>query len=65
MLDHCGLRWEDACLYFQANARPVATASAAQVRKPLYSHSVGRWRVYAEDLKPLIEHLAANGIACQ
>lgn len=65
MLEHCGLRWEDECLNFHANARAVATASAAQVRKPLYTDSVGRWRLYAEELKPLIDHLAASGISCQ
>ncbi len=41
---HCGLPWDDACLSFQAARRAVKTASAAQVRQPLYGGAVGRWR---------------------
>ncbi|MBA3564226.1 MAG: sulfotransferase [Gammaproteobacteria bacterium] len=41
-----GLEWSEACLAFHASGRPVNTASYAQVRKPLYSSSIGRWRHY-------------------
>ena len=41
MLDFCGLEFEEACLRFDENASPVATASAAQVRQPIYASSVG------------------------
>jgi hypothetical protein len=43
----CGLGWDEACLDFHRSARPVATASAWQVRQPLYRSSIGRWRHYA------------------
>lgn len=59
---HCGLAWEDRCLDFHTGSAPVTTASAVQVRRPLYSDSVGKWRAYATELEPLARHLEANGI---
>ena len=46
LLDFCGLEFEPACLNFHENAAPVATASAAQVRQPLYRSSLDRWKRY-------------------
>jgi Flp pilus assembly protein TadD len=54
VLDHCGLPWEEACLRFHENRRPVRTASSEQVRQPLYSTGIGRWRAYEDQLAPLI-----------
>ncbi len=54
---HCGLPWDDACLRFHEVQRPVLTASAAQVRQPIYRNSVGRSRAYEQELGPLIEAL--------
>lgn len=54
MIEFCGLPWDDACLRFNENRRPVRTASVTQVRQPLYGGSVGRWRVYARHLAPLL-----------
>lgn len=42
----CGLEWDSACLKFYENRRFVATASYDQVRRPVYSQSVGRYRHY-------------------
>ena len=57
IIRHCGLDWNDACLrYYQIN-RPVRTASAVQVRQPIYSSSIGRWRPYQHWLRPLMEGL--------
>ena len=53
LLDHCGLGWDDACLSFHENKRPVRTASNAQVRQPIYGSSVGRWRNYEKHLETL------------
>jgi tetratricopeptide (TPR) repeat protein len=53
-----GLDWEPACLEFHKTERPVLTASAWQVRQPLYSHSAGRWRHYQGHLGPLLQVLA-------
>jgi tetratricopeptide (TPR) repeat protein len=49
----CGLEWEDACLSFEKNASPSFTASAAQVREPIYTSSVQLWRHYESELAPL------------
>ena len=58
MLDFCGLDWNPACLDFPGAERAVWTASAAQVRQPLYRSSVGRWRPAPGILKPLMDGLA-------
>lgn len=63
MLGYCGLEWDPACLDFHLNASPTATASAAQVRQPLYSTSIGRWKRHAADLEPLARILTDAGIA--
>jgi hypothetical protein len=55
-----GLPWDPACLAFHQTRRHVRTASVAQVRQPIYSRSVGRWRHYAETLRPLIEELGLD-----
>ena len=53
----CGLAWEPACLEFQRAKRPVRTASAVQVRRPLFQTSVGRWKRYERALAPLFARL--------
>jgi len=45
-------------LRFHESAAPSATASAVQVRRPLYTSSIGRWRRHAEALEPLRARLA-------
>ena len=62
LLVHCRLPWEEACLHFERNERAVATASAVQVRQPLYVSSVGRWRRFERHLQPLIDELLAAGV---
>ncbi len=57
LLDFAGLEWDPRCLEFQQVQRPVHTASAWQVRQPLYARSVGRWRRYREHLGGLEEAL--------
>jgi tetratricopeptide (TPR) repeat protein len=57
MVAFCGLDWDGACLDFHNTARPVATASAWQVRQPLYNSSVDRWRRYEPWLGELRELL--------
>lgn len=62
LLDFVGLEFDPACLNFHDNAAPVDTASSVQVRSPLYSSAIGRWRRYGEELSPLIEALKAEGV---
>jgi hypothetical protein len=52
-----GLEWEPATLRFFERAGAVETASAAQVRRPIYRTSVERWRRHASRLGPLIKAL--------
>ena len=53
LLAHCGLPFEAACLAFHETKRSVRTASAEQVRQPLYTSGVGYWRHFAAELEPL------------
>jgi Flp pilus assembly protein TadD len=62
LLQYCGLPWEDQCLRFHENTRASTTASAVQVRQPVYATSVGKWRHYARQLEPLRARLEAAGI---
>jgi tetratricopeptide (TPR) repeat protein len=57
LIDFVGLAWEPACLAFHLTQRTVNTASQWQVRQPLYSRSVGRWRRYKPFLSPLLAAL--------
>lgn len=52
-----GLDWDPACLDFHTNRSASSTASAAQVRRPLYSSSVEKWRHYESELAPLASGL--------
>jgi tetratricopeptide (TPR) repeat protein len=53
----CGLEWEPACLEFHRTKRPVRTASVIQVRQPVYSRSVARWRHYEQTIADLFAGL--------
>jgi hypothetical protein len=57
MLEFCGLEWDPACLAFDQSRRAVWTASAAQIRRPLFNSSVGRWRPAPAILRPLLDGL--------
>lgn len=57
IISHCRLPWDDSCLGFHRTKRPVKTASAAQVRMPIYRTSIGRWREYRDFLEPLLRVL--------
>jgi hypothetical protein len=63
LLDHCGLEWDDACLSFYQTDRPVSTASVLQVRQPIYTDSVQRWRPAPEKLAPLLQGLSGQSAA--
>jgi tetratricopeptide (TPR) repeat protein len=62
IIEYLGLGWERACLDFHSQSGPAATASAAQVRQPIYASSVGRWRCYERQLTPLARKLREHGI---
>lgn len=55
-----GLDWDNRCLAFHEAKRPVRTASAAQVRQPIYRNSLELWRRYEKGLQPLLDRLPAE-----
>lgn len=59
LVNHCGLAWEDRISSFHSRVRTVTTASATQVRRAIYSSSVGKWRNYETVLAPLIDALGS------
>ncbi len=61
---HCGLEWRTEALEIQKNSAVSLTASASQVRRPIYGSSSGRWRHYQRHLGPLIETLRQHGVEC-
>lgn len=57
LIDFIGVEWEDSCLRFHETERSVATLSRSQVRQPIYTSSVKRWKRYGAALDPLKEAL--------
>jgi tetratricopeptide (TPR) repeat protein len=57
LLEYCGLEWDAACLDFHKTKRQIRTASVTQVRQPIYTTSVERWRKYEKFLGPLLDEL--------
>jgi hypothetical protein len=53
LLEHCRLEFQPACLNFHQTRRAVRTASAEQVRQPIYTSGVGYWRHFETELEPL------------
>src|SRR5215469_14420076 len=63
LLEFCGLDWQENCSDFHNNTAPTTTASASQVRRPLYDTSVSQWRHYRNQLASLEKLLRAAGVA--
>jgi hypothetical protein len=57
VLTYCELPWDDRCLEFHRTKRVAPTASAIQIKSPIYPSSIGRWKNYQQHLQPLIEVL--------
>jgi Flp pilus assembly protein TadD len=62
LLQFCNLTWNDACLNFENNEAPATTASAVQVRAPMYRSSMQRWKHYGNEMADLQKLLADAGI---
>ena len=58
LLEFLGLEWDEGCLAFHQAGNAVRTASAWQVREPLYRRSSGRWRHYEDHLRGVIAQLS-------
>jgi hypothetical protein len=62
LLAACGLEYEPGCMEFYKTQRRVKTASLGQVRQPIYSRSVGRWRNYESELADLFRAIPDGGL---
>ena len=62
LLEGLGLEFEEACLRFEQNVAPVATASSVQVREKVHSRSVGKWKRFQTELQPLQARLEEGGV---
>jgi len=60
LLEYCQIPFDPDCLAFHESKRNVKTASFAQVRKPIYSSSVQRWKRYEKQLQPIASRLAGS-----
>jgi tetratricopeptide (TPR) repeat protein len=63
LLDACALEWDPQCLKFYENREASTTASTAQIRRPVYKSSIGKWRNYEQQLQPAVEILRQAGIS--
>jgi tetratricopeptide (TPR) repeat protein len=62
LLEYLDLEWDPQCLNFEQNTAGVATASALQVRKPLYGDAVERWRRFENEIEPALAILTDPGV---
>jgi hypothetical protein len=62
LIEFLELPWEDACLNFHQQKAAVTTASAVQVRQPVHTRSIGRWRRYERQLEPMRRELEKEGV---
>ncbi|MBD1582633.1 tetratricopeptide repeat-containing sulfotransferase family protein [Pseudoalteromonas sp. S16_S37] len=62
LLNFCDLPWQSQCIDFHLNTTPVSTASKVQVREPLNSKSIGRWRNFESHLEEVINYLTSQDI---
>ena len=62
LIEFLGLPWEDACLEFHKQDTAVTTASAVQVRQPVHTGSIGRWRRYEAHLAVMRRTLEEQGV---
>ena len=65
LIAYCGLQWESRCLDFHTSKAASTTASAVQVRQPVYSTSVQKWRNYEQQLALLKARLTDAGLLDQ
>ncbi len=62
LIGKLGLKFESACLNFDKNTAPSATASSAQIREKIHSRSVNRWSKFEKHLILLRDKLRDVGI---
>lgn len=63
LIEFCALPWQKQCLHAERNQAPVSTASKVQVREPINTKSIGRWRQYQAHTAELEQFLQSQGIS--
>jgi len=63
ILEFLNLPFDQGVLSFHDRDNVVSTASAVQVRQPVYGSAVGRWKRYGDRLQPALEVLQKAGLA--
>lgn len=61
----CGLDWDPACLAFHENTSAVQTPSRWQVRQPVHTRSIGRWKHYASRMDALLAALGEDPLPAE
>ena len=64
LLAYCALDWSDSCLRFFEDVSPSTTASATQIRRPIYTTSIGRWRNYESELSEVAAKFQSSSLEC-
>ena len=59
----CGVPWDSSAVEIHTGTGVSMTASASQIRRPIYQSSAGKWRRYRRHLTPLVEALRSHGVA--
>jgi hypothetical protein len=62
IIEYLELPWEKACLQFHRQDAAVTTASAVQVREPVHTRSIARWKKYQDQLQPMRDELLKHGV---
>lgn len=62
VLGFCDLAWQDQCLDFQNQPQAATTASAYQVRQPIYKSSVSKWKHYRHEIAEIENIFTQNGL---
>ncbi|MTI43648.1 Flp pilus assembly protein TadD [Roseibium hamelinense] len=57
LIDFAGLDWDPACLEFYKGETPVTTFSDTQVRRPIFTSSIGRWKMHKDTMPELFDKL--------
>ena len=57
LIKSCDFKWDEQCLNFHKNKRPIKTASDAQARKKIYKSSLGISKKYSSDLRYVFNDL--------
>ncbi|CAH0991606.1 hypothetical protein SIN8267_01715 [Sinobacterium norvegicum] len=65
LLAFLGLEWQQNCVDFHHNSRPVRTVSSSQVRQPMSEANINNWRRYERQLEPLKQRLIELGYSSE